>query len=229
MCRRLRARLPRRADVDVGDVPGPAAVGDLARRHLPRGWSGGTQHPDQHRIVGPTPSEVGGNTQAAPPSPFAKPPGSTDTTGLTLQVRKLALKVGNPNGIDTESPGAFDADAERRRLVPLRQVEPDTAGALRARAGRGEDQRRGSRHRDSDGYTDSIGTDAVNIPLSQRRARSVVDFLKPATAGAPVSYTSHGFGSSDPVAPKTHPDGSDARPDAHAIAESRSATTTRRR
>ena len=57
------------------------------------------------------------------------------------------------------------------------------------------------------GYTDSIGTDAVNLPLSQARARAVVDRLTPLTSG--VTYASSGKGSSDPVAPNTKPDGTD--------------------
>jgi len=57
------------------------------------------------------------------------------------------------------------------------------------------------------GYTDSIGTDAVNIPLSQARARSVVTALTPLTPG--VNYSATGKGSADPVAPNTLPDGAD--------------------
>ena len=57
------------------------------------------------------------------------------------------------------------------------------------------------------GYTDSIGTDQVNIPLSQARAAAVVAALKPALPG--VAFHASGLGSSDPVAPNTKPDGSD--------------------
>ena len=40
------------------------------------------------------------------------------------------------------------------------------------------------------GYTDSIGSNAVNIPLSQARAQSVVAALAPLTGG--VSYSAGG-------------------------------------
>ena len=56
-----------------------------------------------------------------------------------------------------------------------------------------------------DGYTDSIGTDQVNIPLSQARAASVVHALKPLVGGAAVTFQATGHGSSDPVAPNTLP------------------------
>jgi outer membrane protein OmpA-like peptidoglycan-associated protein len=158
---------------------------------------------------GPTPSQVGGKTEAAPPSAFDKPPGTTDTTGLTLQVRKLALKVGNPNGNDTESPGhstlTLSADVlfhfDKSDLTPrARSVLAEVATRIKAGA---------TGTVSVDGYTDSIGTDAVNLPLSRARARSVVNFLKPATAGTAVTYQSNGHGEADPVAPNTKPDGSD--------------------
>ncbi|MBV8998504.1 MAG: OmpA family protein, partial [Solirubrobacterales bacterium] len=57
------------------------------------------------------------------------------------------------------------------------------------------------------GYTDSIGTDQVNIPLSNARAQSVITALTPLTPG--VSYQAAGKGSADPVAPNTLPNGSD--------------------
>ncbi len=59
------------------------------------------------------------------------------------------------------------------------------------------------------GYTDGIGSDAVNLPLSQARARAVVGALAAATAGASLSLQAGGQGSSNPVAPNTNPDGSD--------------------
>lgn len=59
-----------------------------------------------------------------------------------------------------------------------------------------------------DGYTDSIGSVAYNLDLSERRARTVRDWLAAhhdLPAGAPIA----GFGKSNPVAPNTNPDGSD--------------------
>ncbi|MBS9532312.1 OmpA family protein [Mycobacterium sp. M1] len=56
------------------------------------------------------------------------------------------------------------------------------------------------------GYTDNTGNDAVNVPLSANRAKSVADFL--VAHGVPAgSVTSNGFGSADPVASNATPDG----------------------
>ncbi|WP_250284720.1 MULTISPECIES: OmpA family protein [unclassified Frankia] len=58
------------------------------------------------------------------------------------------------------------------------------------------------------GYTDSIGTPAYNVILSQRRADAVANLLRPKTPpGVLVSATGHGAAS--PVAPNTNPDGSE--------------------
>lgn len=52
------------------------------------------------------------------------------------------------------------------------------------------------------GYTDSVGSDAVNIPLSLRRAQAVVAALAPKVHGV-VTLLAAGRGSADPVAPNT--------------------------
>ncbi|GAA1864742.1 hypothetical protein GCM10009736_35060 [Actinomadura bangladeshensis] len=51
-----------------------------------------------------------------------------------------------------------------------------------------------------DGYADSTGTDAINQPLSERRAKAVADRLKSLVARQGVSYRPAGHGSKDPVA-----------------------------
>jgi outer membrane protein OmpA-like peptidoglycan-associated protein len=158
---------------------------------------------------GPTPSQVGHGAVAAPPNKFAVPPGATSTTGLTLTARPLVLGVGNPKGSDAESAGhsmiTLSSDVlfhfDKSNLTPAaRSILTTIAARIKAGA-----------HGvvSVDGYTDSIGTDAVNIPLSQARARSVVSFLSPLTAGSSVTYASRGFGSADPVAPNTNRNGTD--------------------
>ncbi|GAA4397337.1 hypothetical protein GCM10023153_21130 [Ornithinibacter aureus] len=58
------------------------------------------------------------------------------------------------------------------------------------------------------GHTDSLGGDAVNQPLSEKRAQAVTDFL--VTAGIDKGrITSSGKGSSDPIADNKHADGRD--------------------
>ncbi|MEJ3659121.1 OmpA family protein [Actinomycetes bacterium KLBMP 9759] len=59
-----------------------------------------------------------------------------------------------------------------------------------------------------DGHTDSIGGEAANQTLSERRAASVLAALK-AKLGAGFTYTPKGHGETQPVASNTNPDGSD--------------------
>ena len=57
-----------------------------------------------------------------------------------------------------------------------------------------------------EGHTDSSGTEAINQPLSERRARAVVDVL--VTRGIEASaLTARGYGSSRPVADNATPEG----------------------
>lgn len=52
------------------------------------------------------------------------------------------------------------------------------------------------------GHTDNTGSDAINNPLSEKRAQSVYNFLL-SKGVAGTRMTSQGLGSSDPVAPNT--------------------------
>jgi outer membrane protein OmpA-like peptidoglycan-associated protein len=59
-----------------------------------------------------------------------------------------------------------------------------------------------------DGYTDAIGSDAYNMTLSLARAKTVRDWLaKDGDIGQSTAIEGHG--KENPVAPNTHPDGSD--------------------
>lgn len=51
-----------------------------------------------------------------------------------------------------------------------------------------------------DGYTDSSGTDAINQPLSERRAQAVQDKLKGLVTRKGITYQAAGHGSQNPVA-----------------------------
>jgi OOP family OmpA-OmpF porin len=59
------------------------------------------------------------------------------------------------------------------------------------------------------GHTDSIGTDAYNQKLSERRAKAVYDYLTSNGIDAGRLVGPHGYGESRPIAPNTNPDGSD--------------------
>lgn len=56
------------------------------------------------------------------------------------------------------------------------------------------------------GYTDGTGDDPINVPLSNNRAKAVVDFL--VSNGVPGDHvTARGLGAADPVASNDTPDG----------------------
>ena len=57
-----------------------------------------------------------------------------------------------------------------------------------------------------DGYTDSSGSDAINIPLSGSRAKAVADFLVSQGVAA-NAVMSEGHGSANPVGPNDTPEG----------------------
>jgi outer membrane protein OmpA-like peptidoglycan-associated protein len=172
---------------------------------------GGPEVPDvpiTAAAAGPKPAQVGDGAIASPANPFSEPSDST-TTGLHLVVDKLQLAAGNPAGGDAETPGhttltlgagVLFTFGQSNLTGAARKVLSGVAARIKANA---------TGVVSVNGYTDSSGNDAVNIPLSQARARSVVDFLKPATAGTKVTYTSQGFGSADPVAPNSLPNGAD--------------------
>ena len=63
-------------------------------------------------------------------------------------------------------------------------------------------------------HTDSFGSDAYNIDLSQRRAESTVEYLK-AHGIAANRLEAKGYGETKPIAPNANPDGSD-NPDGRA-------------
>ncbi|MBR2392269.1 MAG: OmpA family protein [Elusimicrobiaceae bacterium] len=56
------------------------------------------------------------------------------------------------------------------------------------------------------GYTDSTGGDAINIPLSQQRAKAVYDYLL-GTGLKTLSISYVGYGSSNPIASNSTAEG----------------------
>jgi outer membrane protein OmpA-like peptidoglycan-associated protein len=158
-------------------------------------------------ITSGSPPTPGGQFQAPQPGQFTQPPSSTSTAGLTLPVENLTATSGNPTGSDSESPGRAQLTLQSDVLFQFNKsnLTPKAQTILRSVARQIKARARGTVQ--VTGYTDSIGSDAVNIPLSQARARSVVGALTPLTSG--VKYTSQGLGSADPVAPNTLPSGAD--------------------
>ena len=60
-----------------------------------------------------------------------------------------------------------------------------------------------------EGHTDNTGTDAINLPLSERRAQSVANSLT-AQSVASSRITTKGLGSADPVADNSTAEGKQA-------------------
>jgi len=155
------------------------------------------------------PSRFPAGVQAPGPAPFDTPPGSTDTAGLSLRTYDLITTIGNPTGSQAQSPAketvTLSADVlfafgESTLAAEAAKVLAQVGGGIKGS---------GTGVVTINGYTDSIGPDSVNIPLSQARAQSVAAALTPLAAGAPVSFQTLGNGSASPVAPNMGPNGSD--------------------
>ncbi|GIH59929.1 OmpA family protein [Microbispora siamensis] len=58
-----------------------------------------------------------------------------------------------------------------------------------------------------DGYTDTTGNDAINQPLSERRAKAVADRLRTLVTRGGVTFRTAGHGSADPVASNAFEEG----------------------
>jgi OmpA-OmpF porin, OOP family len=137
----------------------------------------------------------------------AQPADSTSTVGMTLPVTDLTASAGNPTDSDTES--AQRATITLRTDVLFKFAKSNLTPRAKTILGQvgAKIKGRATGPVQVTGYTDSIGTDQVNIPLSQARAAAVVAALKPGLPG--TTFQATGLGSSDPVAPNTKPDGSD--------------------
>lgn len=154
----------------------------------------------------PKPATAGTGVQAAAGAgPYSGPANSV--AGVTLPESPLSLTVGSPAGSDREGGRTATFTLRSDVLFAFNKsdlsarahsVLSDVARQIKARAA--------GRVRVT-GYTDSIGSDAVNLPLSRARASAVLRALRPMTPGG--SYVSAGKGSADPVAPNTNSDGSD--------------------
>jgi outer membrane protein OmpA-like peptidoglycan-associated protein len=119
---------------------------------------------------------------------------------LAGKVQDLQLKESDTEiRIELAADVLFDfdkADVKREAQKPLKQVaeiiREKATGAVRI-----------------EGHTDSKGSDAYNQKLSDRRARSVKDWLVKQEGLRNVSFSTSGFGAKKPAASNTQPDGSD--------------------
>ncbi|MDQ2728064.1 MAG: protein kinase [Actinomycetota bacterium] len=154
-------------------------------------------------------SRVASSVIPATPAAFAKPIDPTSTAGLTLPVEDLVSTAGNPSASDAEAPGHTTITLNANVVFDFDQADlTPAAGAILTGVGT-KIKAGGNGAVAVTGFTDSIGLDAVNTPLSHARAQAVVAALTPQVTGAPVTFQATGMGAADPVAPNTNPDGSD--------------------
>jgi len=113
----------------------------------------------------------------------------------SLEVKETSTEV----RIELAADVLFDFD--KADLLPkAQQTLSQAADIIRAKA-KGKVR--------INGYTDAIGSDAHNQPLSERRAAAVEAWFKTKGNLKSVSFVTQGFGAKDPVAPNKKPDGSD--------------------
>ena len=122
------------------------------------------------------------------------------TRGIDSVLKDLGAKVTDREiRIELEADVLFDFDKASLRPEAVPSLEK-VAEVLRARAGSPVT---------IEGHTDGKGTDAYNLPLSEKRAMAVRDWLVKSGAATPARITTKGWGKSKPVVPNARPDGSD--------------------
>jgi outer membrane protein OmpA-like peptidoglycan-associated protein len=113
-----------------------------------------------------------------------------------LQVKETATEI----RIEVAADVLFDFDKST--------IKPEAAATLHSVAEIIKDKGKGRTVR-IEGYTDAKGSVSYNQSLSERRAKSVQQWLAQKEGLGQVKMTTQGFGASSPVAPNTKPDGSD--------------------
>jgi outer membrane protein OmpA-like peptidoglycan-associated protein len=127
-------------------------------------------YPYYHRPPPPPTSPVPPKPASPPPSPPPAPPSKA--------IDKMTLQV------------LFDFDKDTFTETDLKELQRAVAFVRKYP---------GSNIR-LDGYTDSIGTDAYNIKLSERRATAVMNYLIKEAGVDRSKITAVGHGKADPVA-----------------------------
>lgn len=150
------------------------------------------------RTAAPAPAPAPQPEPAAPvPPPQPQPPGDSDRDGVTDDKDKCP---GTPSGVAVDEFGC-----PRQGSITLEGVTFElnsatlTADARTVLDGVAADLRKYPRLRiELQGHTDSLGADAYNLQLSQRRAESVRDYL--VSAGVSASQLeARGYGETTPI------------------------------
>jgi len=128
----------------------------------------------------------------------------TDFAGNPVEiggsVQDLQVKeTGNEVHIDLAADVLFDFD--KADILPKAEDVLNRAAAIIKERAKGSVR--------IEGHTDSKGDDAYNMRLSERRANAVRDWFRTKGGLAATSFSTRGFGETQPVAPNQKPDGSD--------------------
>jgi outer membrane protein OmpA-like peptidoglycan-associated protein len=161
-------------------------------------------------VAGETSTTVAGETGATVASGGATG-GGLDVTPrvVDLVFRTVTIRDGKDTATVSDAPGSTEVDLaadvlfafDSDKLTPAAQAElQDTAKLIR-------DKAKGPVR--VEGHTDSVGSQAYNLGLSERRARAVRDALNQLLGDRPTQFSVKGFGASKPIAPNKNPDGSD--------------------
>jgi outer membrane protein OmpA-like peptidoglycan-associated protein len=129
----------------------------------------------------------------------------TDLSGNPVKevagsVQDLQVKeIGNEVRIDLNADVLFDFD--KADILPKAQETLTKAAAIVKERAKGTVR--------IEGYTDSKGDDAYNMRLSDRRANAVRNWFRTKGGLSSFTFSTKGFGETQPVAPNQKPDGSD--------------------
>jgi outer membrane protein OmpA-like peptidoglycan-associated protein len=144
------------------------------------------------------------------PGPVKPPPGQQerDPSKVPLRGPEIVPLTDHAEAVD----GSLEQDEDDKNvevrlsadvLFALNKADltPRAQGALRDVAARINSSKATTVK--IDGYTDNSGNDAINVPLSQRRAQAVQQALSQMVTKPGITYQPAGHGSADPVAPNT--------------------------
>ncbi|WP_068922885.1 OmpA family protein [Planobispora rosea] len=164
-------------------------------------------------LFGPAPPFLDIPLGTAPPEPLRVTEGSDEP------VDPLSAGAGEPqvlrlvNQVE-ETAKARDDDGERVSVrlsadvlfaVDKAELDPRARAVLKEVAS--EIDQSGGDTVTIEGHADTTGTDAVNDPLSARRARSVETALRRLVTRSGLTYRSRGYGSRRPIAPNNEEEG----------------------
>jgi len=174
----LRGEVDYRRNRDTVSIPGRASYGDVLATV---GLVISMNHP-----APPPPAPA---PEAAPPPPPPPPPPAAEPPApqkVVIELRGVNFQFDRPRPGQTDINGILDKPVADSVAILDQAADtlkryPDTQIQI-------------------DGYTDSIGSQAYNLKLSDRRAEFVANYLT--AHGVPASQITgtKGFGKSDPVA-----------------------------